>query len=248
MAFTAEDRTALRDALLKRAAADARITGAAITGSGAAGKEDEWSDIDLAFGVGGNSGIGEALKDWTAHMYGERGALHHVDVQAGAWTYRVFLVKGGLQVDLAFVAEADFRALAPTFRLVSGRAKEPWNASAQEPGGLIGMAWLYALHARSSIARAKVWQAEYMVSGLRDHVLALACLRHKLATAHGRGFDQLPAEVLEAFGGAVVRGLDRGELTRAFRAAVDLLAGEIRWVDAELAERIVETVRGLALQ
>src|SRR6185437_8623673 len=153
-------------------------------------------------------------------------------------TYRVFLVKGGLQVDLAFAPEADFRALAPTFRLISGKAKEPWNAPAPEVGGSIGMAWLYALHARSSIARGKVWQAEYMVSGLRDHVLALACLRHGLSTAHGRGFDRLPAEVLATFGGAVVRSLDREELARAFRAAVDLLAGEIRWADAGLAERI----------
>jgi hypothetical protein len=26
------------------------------------------------------------------------------------------------------------------------------------------MGWLYALHARSSIARGRVWQAEYMIS------------------------------------------------------------------------------------
>ncbi|HEY3186845.1 MAG TPA: hypothetical protein VGJ70_05195 [Solirubrobacteraceae bacterium] len=50
------------------------------------------------------------------------------------------------------------------------------------------MAWLYGLHARTSIVRGTLWQAEYMVSAARDHVLALAALRHGLPTAYGRGW------------------------------------------------------------
>ena len=30
-------------------------------------------------------------------------------------------------------------------------------------------------------------QAEYMISGMRDHVLALACLRHGVPAVQGRG-------------------------------------------------------------
>jgi hypothetical protein len=49
--FTPEDRRRLRSTLLESAAIDKRITGAAITGSGATDREDAWSQIDLAFGV-----------------------------------------------------------------------------------------------------------------------------------------------------------------------------------------------------
>src|SRR6266851_3350320 len=115
--FTAEERAHLRSELLEYAGSDQRISGAAITGSGAAEREDRWSDIDLAFGVRDTAELSEVLADWTAHMYGRHRALHHVDIRAGAWIYRVFLLASTLQVDLAFVSASEFRALAPTFRL-----------------------------------------------------------------------------------------------------------------------------------
>src|SRR5262249_2399948 len=58
--------------------------------------------------------------------------------------------------------------------------------------GLIGMGWLYALHARSSIERGRAWQAEDMISGLRDQVLAPACLRPGVPAVGGRRLDRLP--------------------------------------------------------
>jgi hypothetical protein len=61
-----------------------------------------------------------------------------------------------------------------------GASKPSQTEELPSPSELIGMGWLYALHARSSIARGRVWQAEYMISGMRDQVLALACLRHRL--------------------------------------------------------------------
>ena len=49
--FMPDERAQLRSDLLECAARDSRISGAAITGSAAAEREDRWSDIDLAFGV-----------------------------------------------------------------------------------------------------------------------------------------------------------------------------------------------------
>ena len=65
----------------------------------------------------------------------------------------MFLLPDTLQVDLAFVPATEFRALSPTFRLVFGEAGEPRHLPTPSDGDLIGLAWLYALHARSSIAR-----------------------------------------------------------------------------------------------
>src|SRR2546421_7607271 len=90
--FTPEKREALRSALIAAAREDSRITGAAITGSASVGNEDRWSDIDLGFGVRDAGEIESVLADFTAIMYREHGALHHVDVTSGAWIYRVFLL------------------------------------------------------------------------------------------------------------------------------------------------------------
>lgn len=236
--FTPEERTRLRSDLLEHAASDGRITGSAITGSAAAGREDVWSDIDLAFGVAHEDDIPAVLSDWTSLMYAGHGAVHHVDVRSGGWIYRVFLLNSTLQVDIALVSSKEFRARAPTFQLVQGQANEPGHVPPPAAGDLIGLAWLYALHARSSIARGKLWQAEYMISGVRDHALALACLRRALPTAEGRGLHQLPADVARGFEASLVRHLDTAELARAFRAVVAGLLNEIRYADADLAERL----------
>jgi len=244
--FTPEQRARLRGELLEYAARDLRISGGAITGSAAAGAEDRWSDIDLAFGVRDAAELANVLNDWTAEMYASYQALHHLDVWADAWVYRVFLLPGTLQVDLALVPAAEFRALAPSFRLVFGEANEARHAAPPAPADMIGLAWLYALHARTCIARGQLWQAEYMISGTRDHALALACVRNGLPAVHGRGTDRLPAGVTAPFEGSLVRRLEAGELARALRVAVEGLLGEIRSVDRELAGRLEDALLCLA--
>jgi hypothetical protein len=244
--FTEEERGRLRADLLERAARDGRISGAALTGSAAAESEDRWSDIDLAFGVREGGELAQLLSDWTAYMYDQQQAVHHVDVKSGAWIYRVFLLASSLQVDLAFVARAEFRAVAATFRLVFGEANEPRYAAGSVPGDLIGLGWLYALHARSSIARERLWQAEYMISGVRDHALALACIRHGLPAVHGRGIDGLPSEVRARFEDSIVQEVETAELQRAFRAVMEAFFGEIRSVDEELAARLQPTLAVLS--
>src|ERR1051325_329279 len=110
--FTAQERTRVRSDLLDRAAADGRISGAAITGSAAVNREDRWSDIDLAFGVAPSAELSDVLSDWSSHMYAQHAAVHHVDVKRDEWVYRVFLLVSTLQVDLAFAPATEFRARA----------------------------------------------------------------------------------------------------------------------------------------
>jgi hypothetical protein len=245
--FTPEERSQLRSDLLEYAKNDQRVTAGAITGSAAAGREDKWSDIDLAFAVADAAELHRVMSDWTEYMYARHRAVHHHDVKAGAWIYRVFFLSNTLQVDLAFVPAPEFRALAPTFRLLFGKENEPRHAPPQTPADIVGLGWLYALHARSCIARGKLWQAEFMISGVRDHALALACIRHGLPSVHGRGIDQLPDGVAAPFEGSLVRELTASELRRAFQVVLRGLLSEIRNFDAELAGRLQDALTSLIL-
>src|SRR5437763_1986279 len=168
--FTPEERTGLRDALVAAARADPRITAAALTGSAAAGAEDRWSDIDLALSVAADADRGRVVADWTDRVYREGGAVHHLDVYLGDTLFRVFLLADTLQVDIAFWPEAEFGAYGPSFRLLFGTANERPHRPPPDAAGLIGVGWLYALHARSSIERGRAWQAGYMGSGMRGPV------------------------------------------------------------------------------
>ncbi|MFD5096835.1 hypothetical protein ACFWMR_39940 [Amycolatopsis thailandensis] len=49
--FSIAQRTAVRDALLGWARDDAEVSAAALVGSAAKGREDAWSDIDLALRI-----------------------------------------------------------------------------------------------------------------------------------------------------------------------------------------------------
>ncbi len=246
--FTTEYRAQLRSELLEYARRDKRLSGAAITGSAAEDREDRWSDIDLAFGVVDPSHVLDVLSDFTAFMCDRHGALFHHDVRAGAWIYRVFFVPGTLQVDLAFVAQSEFRPLGPTFRLIFGEAKAASPFPPPVPNDIIGLAWLHALHARSCILRGNFWQAEYMISAVRDHVMTLACLRHGLPSAHGRGMDRLPESITGQLLTSLVRELDPDELWRALGVVVQGLVTEVNGVDGQFGIRVAPELSELSVQ
>jgi hypothetical protein len=85
-----------------------------------------------------------------------------------------------------------------------------------------------------------------MISGVRDHVLALACVRHGVPAVQGRGMDSLPPDVTAPIAAALVRSLDAAELRRAFASACELLLAEIAAFDADLAARLSAPIRELA--
>jgi len=244
--FTPEERDRIREDILAVARADARVGGGAITGSFAAGREDRWSDIDLAFGIRpGSDHFEGAIADFTLRMEDTWGAVTMLDVASGPWLYRVFLLPNTLQVDLAFVTFAEFGATAPTFQLVFGEAATLPEPAPPDAEAMCGWAWLYALHLRSALARGNIFQAEYMLGAMRNQALALACLRNGLPTRDGRGFDRLPAEVLDHLPPTFPVGISYDELLTAFRAVMALLQSEIAPVDRDLAMRLKPVLDGL---
>jgi hypothetical protein len=104
------------------------------------------------------------------------------------------------------------------------------------------MAWLYALHVRSSIARSRLLQAEHMLSGMRDNVLALICKRYSVSSVQGRGLDDLPEEQRAQAVKCLARSLEPIELKRAFQVTVDTLLEEVRWADPGRAAKLERTL------
>ena len=114
-------------------------------------------------------------------------------------------------------------------------------ASAEEH---FGYAVHHALRARFCIERARYWQAEYWISGVRDYALSLACRRRDLPAREGRGLDDLPADVRKRFSGALVTSLERDELLRALGCAINGLLREVDEVQA-LATKVEPQLRRL---
>jgi hypothetical protein len=237
--FTPEQRDAIRARVLAMAQGDPRITGGALTGSTAHGGGDAWSDVDVAFGVAAASSLDAVLTDWTVWFERELGALHHWDLPAGLWIYRVFLLPDGLEVDVGLGPEADFRAKGPTFRLLFGAA-QPLEPVSPPPASryLIGLGWHHVFHARAAIERGLPWRAEYWISALRDNTLTLACVRLGETAAHARGADRLPVAITAPLAESLVRSLDAAELRRALDVATAGFLREVAAWDPALGSRL----------
>lgn len=243
--FSIPEREALRDRLIAAARDDDRITAAAVVGSGAIDRDDAWSDIDLALRLADGLEPDDVAAEWTARIYESARAVDHVDIWADSTLFRVFLLSSSLQLDLSFWTAATFAASGAPFRLLFGESNDPRPPRLPASGALIGMGWLYALHARSSIARGRGLQACHMINCVRDQVITLACVRHRLPAHEGRGVDDLPSALRQSLAETLVRELDGRELRRAFAASVAALLAEAQQVDPDREQRLRETVWAL---
>lgn len=226
----------VRERLLDLARTDSSVTGAALTGSHAAGQGDNWSDIDLVLAVRGD--LAPAVDSWTQRLYDEFGALHHWDLASPPSTIRVFLLPDWLEIDLTFSPEHAFGPRGPQWHTVFGRTADLDPCAAPHPDTLIGLSWHHALHARTCIARDRSWQAEHWISALRDHLITLACLRLGHPASYAKGAHLLPDDLAAPLEATLVHSLAEQELRRALKAAVGLLSAEIGLWDAALAHRL----------
>jgi hypothetical protein len=241
--FSVTDRAAIRDRIIDMARADSRISGGAVTGSHALRTEDEWSDVDTAFGYLARADPEQILRDWTAELAREHAIVHYFDLRRGETLYRVFLLSNALEVDVSLTPEASFGAHGPSFRLLFGKSVEATPAASESRDELIGWGWIYVLSARAAIARGRLWQAVRLVNAVRDHGLALACLREGVPAAYAKGVHKLSDDTTEPWRESLVRSVDEDELHRALGVATHALLREIAQSDPVLADRLAGPLR-----
>jgi hypothetical protein len=216
--FSAEQRDALRERVLRLAEEDERVVAGAAVGSLAVGAGDRYSDLDLTFAVA--APVADVLDDWTRTLAEELDAVRLVDLERSPTVYRVFLLPEALQFDLSMTPEAQFRPAGPRFKLLFGEpAGDVATPAPPAADNLFGWGVIYALHARACIERGRLWQAEHYVGAVRDHALSLACLHEGLPAVQARGYDDLSAETLARFDGAHVGALEADALRSALATA-----------------------------
>jgi hypothetical protein len=226
--FSVSDRERLRRRVLEIAAEDPRIVAGAVVGSLAFSEGDRWSDLDLTFAVADTVSMADVLTEWTRKVVDEFAATHLFDLPAGASIYRVFLLPGCLQFDLSFTPAGRFGATGPKFRLLFGEAVEKPHYQPTASKELLGYAVHHLVRARICLERGRFWQAEYWISAARDYALSLACRQRGLSPFFGRGFDNLPDEILARFVGALPASFERDVLLASLDALVEGVIQEAR--------------------
>lgn len=169
--------------------------------------------------------------------------VNHFDLRAGKRIYRVFLLPSGLEVDVSVMPAEEFGAYGPEFRALFGTPHQLEAMPQPSASSLIGLGWLHVFHARACIERNQPWKAEYWISGVRDQVIALACLRLGENAIYGHAVDRLPAAVTDPLAGALVRSLEASELRRALAVGTMCLIVELEQWDKQLSARLSPLLR-----
>lgn len=243
MLFTIDERTDIRDELIAQARSDSQVIGAALVGSAARGREDRWSDIDLALQLAPDAGAAEAAERWTKLIMDRHPVADTMDMFGPDNTlFRVILLESSLQIDLSFWSHHAFRATAEGFQLIFGTPGAPTGFVGPSAERLIHMGWLYALHVRSAVARCRTWQAIMMLDDLRNQLVGLISLRNGLPAYHGRGVDDLPPESIARLEKSRARSTSSVELTRSARELLQLYVNEIGLHDHAKADTLARVV------
>ncbi len=229
--YSIEDRNSIQNSIIALAKNDDRITDCAIVGSGSIEQQDVWSDIDLSFGIENGSDISNILEDWNNVMGNEFNAHVLFDLQYKESIYRVYLLPNALQVDLSFTRTEKFGALTDRFRLLFGKNNKREQKLPPDQKTVFGYAVLYALKARSSTERGRIWQANYFLEKLRENLMILKCTIDQLNPFDGRGFDRLPEDFLNKISKSMGTKLTSSELKYSLQLLTKLLINEVKILD-----------------
>ncbi|MBK9247889.1 MAG: nucleotidyltransferase domain-containing protein [Ignavibacteria bacterium] len=243
MLFTIEKREEIRNAIISNVKSDNRIVSAAVIGSYSRGEVDRWSDIDLTFGIDETVPTNTVMDSMTEYMIQEFQAVVLFDISRGTTMYRVFILPGCLQVDLSFSSVSHFGAVGSHFTLLYGSSLEKPQPMPQKTRELFGYMIHHLLRAKFCAERDRLWQAEFWLAEARNYALKLACISHNLTIDYGRGYDDLPQEVLDCFTGSFIAQITKEEIVRGIReviAGIPMISDEVREYADELGDILTE--------
>jgi hypothetical protein len=243
--FDVTFREEVREKIIAKAKGDTRIVSAAVIGSYASGKVDRWSDIDLTFGVRESFTPIQLVDSWTEYVISEFGGVVLFDAQRGNIIYRVFILPGCFQVDLSFSPASEFSPRGPHFNLLYGKQHEMQQAATPSNKELFGYMIHHILRAKICSERNRLWQAQFWINEARNYVLKLACLSRGLNPSEGRGFDDLPPDILNVFRDSF-GGLGKEEISEAIKTiivGIPVISEEVNKYSIELRDALTELSR-----
>lgn len=109
------------------------------------------------------------------------------------------------------------------FFLLYGKQYELPQPKAQQSDEIFGWMIHHIIRARFCAERDRLWQAEFWISEARNYALKLACISKGLQTDYGRGFDDLPDNILDLFKNSFITQLNRQEIIRVTNSIIETL-------------------------
>jgi hypothetical protein len=260
MTTRARRRAATLQQLSDALYADARLAGAVLVGSGAAGFRDDESDIDLVAPVADGHDAALVFGDWKGRIGGIVSGRY---LAATAATEREHLLvvhcDDRLEIDISFPPLGELAARAPRWRVLwerSGDVTQRLSALPPEAGIAAGQAYQWTLnravhrvtYAARALRRGQAWKAILQLDELRRFALELACLDLFEDSAIDPHIAALPPGLLDALALSLPARADVESARASLRACVDLLLHHAAALDRRHGLSRCEAVRALLIE
>jgi len=236
--FQDKDRIEILNYILEVGKNDPHVIGAALVGSYAINKQDVWSDIDISFGIKEIVKPKIILDKWTNLVKAQFEIIHYFDIASALGIYRVILFSNGIELDLSAIPQSEFGPKASKFKLLFGSAKEKFEIPKPSIEKIYGLSWHHVLHANSALKRNKLWQAQFWLDKLREHIFTLKCLRNNVSCQHGRGIDLLDEDELKNMEKTLVKKIKSTEIKHALKYSARFLCDEIAHTNIKLSKNL----------
>jgi len=245
--FSPEDRDKILNRILTILQADNRIAGVLVVGSGAAGFEDIYSDIDLCVVMELEKDVLSAFQEWGARIREMFPVFNYVESIRGANVYLwILLLDNFLEIDICFLCSSDLSARRERWKIAfdrSGKLEGIMRSSWENrPEPDIQSAYIYRVNsicyyitwAVVAVKRGLPWRALHELEQIRNQTVELRGLREGLETKHFRQVDKMSEEFLADIQQTLVLSTNAADIMDAVKVATKCFFREARSLDKML--------------
>lgn len=131
--FTEKYRESVRNEIINQVRTDPQIFSAASIGSYARNEVDQYSDIDLTFGMAESLEVNSKLNEYKGYIKKAFRGEFLFQLKQDFTLYGVFILPGCLQVDLSFTPQNEFGPKAYPFNIIFGTHTGEKSKSPHDP-------------------------------------------------------------------------------------------------------------------
>jgi predicted nucleotidyltransferase len=237
------------------------VVGVVLLGSGATGFKDRYSDVDLLVILDDSAIFALAYEKIKQPMLAALDVLFHFEIMRGSEEMLfVGMLADYLEVDMSIVIQralvfrdADYKILLDRTGVLPAVLDDAFSetqtiAPRRAYMEIVERIWQPVLRCIAAVQRGETWRAIHMLETIREQIVILAGLNHKINTRGYSGVDQLPEMFLVNLRHTLPNGTNPPALRRALRHAVQMFFAEATVLEDKLRISLAPKMRDVLMR
>ncbi len=247
--------------LLELLEARSEVVGVVLLGSGATGFKDRYSDLDLLVILDDSAIFALAYEKIKQPVLSLLEVLFHFEIMRSSEEMLfVGMLANYLELDMTVVMQralvfrdAEYKILLDRTGALPAVLDDAFSetqtiAPRRAYLEIVERIWQPVLRCIAAIQRGETWRAIHMLETIREQIVILAGLNHKVHTRGYSGVDQLPEMFLVNLRHTLPTNTNAAALRRARRQAVQMFFAEATVLEDKLRINVAPRMRDVLMR